>query len=103
MEITVSQEQGRVPVMVFHLKGDLMSDDQLRIMAHEAFDAGARNILLDLTKVQFMSSLGLRALHHIYVLLRGDEPGESDEAVHTGLANGTYRSPHFKLLNEGRF
>ena len=48
MEITVSQEQGRVPVTVFHLKGPAIESDQLQDSAKEASDAGAHNLVIDL-------------------------------------------------------
>ena len=98
MEIVVSQAQGRVPVTVFHIKGAIISDAELSAKAQEAFRAGARDILLDLREVPYMSSQGLRALHSIYTLLRTDAPGESEQAVKTGIAAGTFRSPHLKLL-----
>jgi hypothetical protein len=98
MEIVVSQEQGRVPVTVFQIKGAIISDAELRAKAEQAYRAGARDLLLDLREVPYMSSQGLRALHFIYTLLRTDAPGESDQAVKTGIAAGTFRSPHLKLL-----
>lgn len=98
MEITVSQQQGRVPVTVFRLKGPVTDNVELERHAQEAFDGGARNILLDLSEVPYMATAGLRALHTIYTMLRSDAPEESDEAAKAGIAAGTYTSPHFKLL-----
>lgn len=104
MEIKVSAEQGRVPVTVLHVKGDLdmATSDQVLAQARRAFDAGARNIVLDLGEVPFMSSTGLRTLHAIFEMLRGSSPGESDEAMRRGLADGTFKSPHFKLVNPSK-
>ncbi len=102
MKISVSQEQGRVPVTVFHIDGNLTSEEELQQMATQAYEAGARNILLDLTDVPFMASAGLRALHYIYTLLRTDAPEESDGVVRKGIASGTWTSPHFKLLKPNR-
>ena len=99
MEFKVTQEQGRVPVTVIHLNGDLRSDEELTQKAKEAFEAGARDILLDLTDVRFMSSAGLRALHAIFTMLREDK---SEEEINKGIAAGTYKSPHFKLLNPNK-
>jgi hypothetical protein len=98
MDILVSNEQGRVPVTVFHIKGDLTSGEQLQTQAQEAFEDGTRDLLLDLREVPYISSGGLRALHYIYMLLRTDAPEESDEAVRAGIRAGTYTSPHLKLL-----
>lgn len=102
MEITVSHQQGRVPVTVFHLKGDLMSDEELTALAEDAFQDGARNLLLDLSEVPYMSSQGLRALNRLYTLLRTDAVEESDAAVKAGIAAGTFKSPHLKLLNPSK-
>ena len=102
MKISVSQEQGRVPVTVFHIDGNLTSEEELQEMARQAYEGGARNILLDLTDVPFMASAGLRALHYIYTLVRADTPEESDGVVRKGIAAGTWTSPHFKLLKPNR-
>ena len=98
MDIIVSQEQGQVPVTVFHIKGEIISDAQLNAKVEDAFRAGTRDLLLDLREVPYMSSQGLRALHYIYTLLRTDAPAENDEAVKAGIAAGTFASPHLKLL-----
>jgi 2-iminoacetate synthase ThiH len=98
MEISVSEAQGRVPVTVFRLKGPVTTNSELEQQAQAAYDAGARNILLDLAEVPYMATSGLRALHFIYTLLRSDDSSESDAAVRTGIAAGTYTSPHLKLL-----
>jgi anti-anti-sigma factor len=105
MDITVSHEQGRVPVTVFRIKGDLnmATSEQLRTEARQAFESGARNLLLDLSDVPYMSSAGIRTLNDIFSLLRvKDAPNESDEALRKGLSDGTFKSPHLKLLNPNR-
>jgi anti-anti-sigma factor len=101
MDIVVSHEQGRVPVTVFRVKGeiDVRTYEQLQDQAQEAFKAGMRNLLLDLSGVTYISTAGLRALHHIFTLLRTDSPGESDTVMYEGLRDGTFKSPHLKLLN----
>jgi anti-anti-sigma regulatory factor len=98
MEISVSQHQGRVAVTVFHITGAVISEEELERHAQEAYDTGARNIVLDLSEVPYMASAGLRALHMIYMLLRTEAPEESDEAAHKGIAAGTFASPHLKLV-----
>ena len=100
MEVIVSQEEGRVPVTVFQVKGNIAAStyEQLEQQAQEAYDAGTRYLLLDLAGVNFLSSAGIRAIHKIYELLRSDSPAESDEAVREGIREGTYKSSHLKLL-----
>jgi anti-anti-sigma factor len=101
MEITVTQEQDRVPVTVLHVQGDVNANtaDQFLEEAQQAYDDGARDMLIDLSKVSLLSSAGLRALHNIFNMLRSDSPEESDEAVRKGLTDGTFKSPHLKLLS----
>jgi anti-anti-sigma factor len=98
MELTVSQEQGRVPVTVIHVKGniDSTSYQAFQRRAEELIAEGNANLLVDLREVPYMSSAGLRALNQIYNLLR--EKGEDTQAVTKGVTAGTYKSPHFKLL-----
>lgn len=100
MEINVTQEQGRVPVTVLHVKGDVNAStaDEFQARAQKAYDEGARDMLIDLSEVALLSSAGLRALHNIFNMLRTESPEESDEAVRKGLADGTFKSPHLKLL-----
>jgi hypothetical protein len=94
-------EQARVPVTVMHIRGEINTNtyEQLQIRADEVHDAGARDILLDLTNVPYVSSAGLRAIHYIFTLLRTSAAQESDEAMSKGLRDGTFKSPHLKLLN----
>jgi len=100
MEITVTQEQGRVPVIILHVKGDVnaATADEFQAQAQKAYDDGARDMLIDLSGVSLLSSAGLRALHSIFNMLRSESSEESDEAVRKGLIDGTFKSPHLKLL-----
>ena len=102
MEINSSQQQGRVPVMVFHLTGNLTNEEPLRSEVQRAYEAGMRYLLLDLTGVPYISSSGLRAINHAYMLLRQSEPPGSSKTIGQGIAAGTYHSPHLKLLNPSK-
>lgn len=99
MEISVSEQQARVPVTIFKITGAITDNKEIEQQANEVFKQGARNVLLDLSGVPYMATSGLRALHAIYMLLRSDTPEETDEAIKSGIAAGTYLSPHLKLLN----
>jgi anti-anti-sigma regulatory factor len=102
LQITVLQEQGRIPVTVLRIEGDVIdatSYGLLESQARAAIEAGTRNLLLDVTKMKYISSAGLRAIHTIFMLLRGDTPAESDESMKKGLMDGSFKSPHLKLLN----
>jgi anti-anti-sigma regulatory factor len=99
MEIVVSQAQGHVPVTIFHIKGDLSDEALLVTQARQALAAGTQNLLLDLTDVPYISSSGLRALHAVWMLLREDTSEAGSKRVKEGIAQGTYRARHLKLLN----
>ena len=98
MEITIKNETAKVPVTVFKLVGDLSEEGTLIEEAENEYLNGMRYALLDLSKVKYISSGGLRAIHRMFMLLRGDGPNESDEAIKKGINQGTYLSPYFKLF-----
>ncbi|RPJ48933.1 MAG: anti-sigma factor antagonist [Chloroflexi bacterium] len=101
MEINVTQDNGRVPVTVFHLDGELASDsyEALETQARQAIADGTQYLLLDMTRVPYMSSAGIRAIHQIFNWLRSLPDGEDEAALKTGLMDGTYKSRRLKLLN----
>lgn len=99
MEINVTHGQGQGEVTVFDIEGEINAGtyEQLQAQAQKAFDAGARNLVLDLTDVPFVSSAGIRALNTIFRLFQTD--GESNEDIARGLRDGTFKSRHLKLLS----
>ena len=103
MEIKVFTENGRVPVTVMHVDGNIDSSTHgtFQSKADELIKNGARHILVDLAHAPFVSSAGLRALHQIFNQLRALHPDSnlSDEDMKKGISAGTYKSPHLKLLN----
>ncbi len=101
MEITISQEKGRRPVTVFHVTGEINSNtyQEFEQKARVAYNAGMRDLLVDLAKCEYVSSAGIRALSSIQTMLRTDAPEESDEAMSKGVRDGTWKSPHLKLVN----
>jgi anti-anti-sigma factor len=103
MEIKIFTENGRVPVTVLHVDGDIDAStyDGFKAKADEVIQNGAKYILVDLSHVSFVSSAGLRALHAIFTELRSRYPelNVSDEEMKKALAAGTYKSPQLKLLN----
>lgn len=105
MEIVVSQRQGRAPITVLQPseRVDGSNHTELIARAQEEYTAGARDFLLDLGEVTYMSSAGLIALHVIALLtLHGIVPGEESgwEAFRAlgRDVKGGYQ-PHLKLLN----
>ena len=101
MEITATQYAGRVPVTVFRINGDIDSStyEQTQTQIEQAVQAGARDIVLDLVAVGYMSSAGIRMLSSLLKLLRGTLPQESDAAMKQGIRDGTFKSPHLKLAS----
>lgn len=78
MEITISKQQGRVPVTVIAPHGDVDASNygELLSKARELFNSGSKDFLFDLSDVPFMSSAGLVALHSIAMFLRGEQPAD---------------------------
>lgn len=74
MNILVSVEQANVPVTVVCLEGKLDGQNYQELIARakELYQAGARNLLLDLAELTYISSAGIVALHTIALLLRGE-------------------------------
>src|SRR5512147_1253039 len=101
MEIKVSKEDGRVPVTVVHVDGniDASTYQSFQSEVEELIRDGARDILVDLAHVPYISSAGLRALQTVFNSLRALTPDISDTEMHDGIRAGTYKSPHLKLVN----
>ncbi len=101
MEIASWHETGAVPVTILQVKGDLTANEPLESRARAAVLDGARDIVLDLSHVPYISSAGLRAIHVIYMLLRDADPDDGMAATQ-GIARGTYKSPHLKLVRPSK-
>ena len=71
MNITIT-EHLNPPVTIFNIEGriHLGNAAQLREKAQEAYDSGARNLILDLSGVQSLTSEGLRSIHVIQIYLK---------------------------------
>ena len=104
MQLKVSTENARVPVTVVHVEGNIDSASYEAFLSgvEEAINAGARHVLIDLSKVPFVSSAGLRALNILLNRLRALTPDVTDEEMRRGINDGSYKSPHLKLLNPSR-
>ena len=80
MTIVMSQAQGKVPVTILRIDGDLDASNYLDVIARarEAYEAGTRAMLIDMSNMPFMASSGLVALHSIALLLQGEEPPDPE-------------------------
>jgi anti-anti-sigma factor len=85
--VTVFQAQGHVPVTVLQLQDrvNMGNSAELEQAGREAYAAGARNMVLDLTKVPSLTSAGIRSLIIIYKMLSDPK----DKTGHLKLVNPT--------------
>ena len=101
MDITIAQESGRVPVTVIQVAGntDSVSAAEFEKGVMEVIDGGARYLVLDLSKVPYMSSAGLRVLQNVFDRLRSLSADDSNKEMYRKINEGSFTSPHLKLLN----
>ncbi len=105
MNISVSQAQGKTPVSVIKLDGQLdgQSYQELIAKAQELHSAGTRDFLLDLSDLTYISSAGLVALHSVALLSRGealpDTEGGWSAYRSMGRSSEAGVQKHVKLLN----
>jgi anti-anti-sigma factor len=92
MDITISEEKGRVLVTVFQVAGriNLGNADELIRRAQKAYQEGTRNLVLDLSGVDSLTSAGLRAILTIMKLL---------ETETTDSSSPRGKSQHVKLIS----
>jgi anti-anti-sigma factor len=105
MNISISQVQGRVPVTVVKVEGQLdgQTYQDLISQARDAYQAGWRDFLIDMSDLTYISSAGLVALHSLALMLKGEELPDT-EAGWSALrsmakTSGAGRQIHIKLLN----
>ena len=93
MQISFPKQNGRVPVTVLQLTGNLDASNYTDVIdkAQETYNEGARDLLIDLSKVPYISSAGLMSLHTIVLMFAG-HPLHSNE-------NGR---PSFRSINPQR-
>ena len=105
MNISVTKETGRVDVTVLGVEGQLdgQSYQDLIGKAKELFDAGARDFVLDLSDLTYISSAGLVALHSIALMLKGEEMPDTEHgwSAYRSMGRGSEAGmqTHIKLLN----
>ncbi|MEK6751798.1 MAG: STAS domain-containing protein [Chloroflexota bacterium] len=101
MDITVSSEQGRVPVTILHISGDIDSVTYMAFQsaAEELIEKGARHLLVNLKEAPYISSAGLRALHILFNKLRSVHKDINDDELRKRMNAGSYKSPYIKMAN----
>ena len=80
LESTVDQAEGRVPITILTLAGELDGSTYQRVIdtVQGIYDAGGRHLVLDLTDLTFISSAGLVALHTSLRLMQGEPPPDPE-------------------------
>jgi anti-anti-sigma regulatory factor len=105
MDIKISNEQGQVPVTVIQIAGQLDGNSYRGLIssAQEVMSSGAKNILLDMGELTFISSAGLVALHVIALISRGESMPDLEQGWAALKSVGSSRESglqkHVKLLN----
>lgn len=105
MNISISQVQGKIPVTVVKVDGQLdgQTYQDLINKARESYQAGWRDFLVDMTDLSYISSAGLVALHSLALMLKGEElpDTESGWSAYRSMSktSGAGRQTHIKLLN----
>ncbi len=83
--VQISQAQGRLPVTVFQLQDRVTLGNfaELEATAKEAYNNGTRDLVIDLSQTEVLTSIGVRALVVIHKML------SEDRGKHLKLAGPT--------------
>ena len=104
MIISIDKTEHEVPITILSVQGNLDGSNYMELVskAHELYNAGMRNVILDMTGIPFMSSSGIVALHTIALLLRDERLPELENswAALSNVANeNSGLQQHIKLVN----
>jgi len=105
MQIIFSKHEGRVPVTVMSLTGNLDASNYAEVItrAQGAYDEGERTMLVDLSNVPYISSAGLMSLHAVALIMAGQSQQPKDGGRPTfrsiNASNVNVVREHVKLLN----
>jgi anti-anti-sigma regulatory factor len=96
LNINVSQLQSATPATVIHLSGHLHGETERELIdaARQAYDAGSKYLLLDLSDLDVLTSAGLRAIQLIFKLFTP----KSDVGMINQHGEEPYKSPYFKIV-----
>jgi len=105
MTVKIEQVQDKTNVVLIIIEGDLDASNYKEVIniAKEALKEGAKKLLIDMSRLEFMSSAGLIAIHSIALLFRGVELPESEDGWEAFRAldrdRGSGIQENVKLLN----
>jgi hypothetical protein len=82
MKITITKTEKPVPISLLHLSGTLDSANFETLIkeAQKLYTAGARDLILDMSMLTYISSAGLGEIHQVALLFRGKKRHEQDES-----------------------
>jgi anti-anti-sigma regulatory factor len=95
MKITISKTEPPSAVIILHLDGTLDSSNHQSLLdeAQKLYEAGTRDLILDLSKLIFISSAGLGAFHQMALLFHGKKHPDKDETW------GAYRWAAYRSID----
>ena len=104
MDISISHTQGKVPVTIMRINGDLDATayETFEPKAKNEISSGSNDLLIDLSGVPFMSSAGIRVINSLYYQLHPYTSEENKKRISRGVRDGTYEAPHLKLLKPNK-
>jgi anti-anti-sigma factor len=87
LQISSQEIQADMPVTVFQLRGwlDAQSEEQLLEAARNAYDSGARYLLIDMSELDTLTSAGMRALQKVYQIFTPKD--DQFKVAHLKLCN----------------
>ena len=76
MDMKSSVAPGKPATIILDLDGELDASNYLDVIerVHQLYSDGARQLVIDLSDLSFLSSSGLVALHSAALVMRGEEP-----------------------------
>lgn len=100
MEITVSYHQGKEPIAVMQVTGEINASNYVQVAdkARELYMNPARNLIIDLSEVSNISSAGLAAVHQIALVYSGVPP-RIEEGTNPDFTHSSNARKFVKLLN----
>jgi len=92
VEITATQAQGKLPVTIFRVSGDIDGSNYQDLIARgeQAVQTGARALLIDLGGTAFISTAGMIALYTLAKMMQNAEPVDFD------MTKENFREPGWK-------
>jgi anti-anti-sigma regulatory factor len=80
MEMTSGTVSGSPSIVILSLNGELDASNYLDVIdrVRQLYNGGARQLVIDLSELSFLSSSGLVSLHSAALVMRGEEPPSPD-------------------------